>query len=317
MMASMPTALPAISGCNNIVKDPDLNYGLTMLSYGAGQDSTAILYKIIYDHAFRNIYIHGHLIVVMSDTGNEHPDTYNHVEYTKELCMKNGIDFVFITSDMGYHGNTWPDLKSRYKSNDTIGSKAYPKTCTDNLKLKPIYHYLEKYIGDNAGYPIGRKQAIKGYAEDHGKIQVIIGIAKGEEKRVAPDDGVFPWMRKGIKRSYPLITIGYDRKSCQDYAKSVGEPVPIPSNCMICPFLNDAELLWLYRFYPEQYEEWVELEKNKIEANMHAGKKNFGVWGRKLLPEVLTIALAKFDNWSDERLQEYKMSHGHNLQTRY
>ena len=124
-------------------------------------------------------------------------------------------------------------------------------------------------------------------------------------------------MRASIQREYPLIDIGYDRKACQDYSKEMGHPVPLPSNCRICPFMNEAELLWLYRFYPEEYEEWVELEQNKIQKHLEVGEKNFGVWGRKLLPEVLTIAQQKYGHWSDEQLQEYKMSHGHNLMTKY
>jgi len=312
-----PLSVPVVPGCNNIIGTPDLSDGLTMLSYGAGQDSTAILYKIIYDSSFREKYIRGHLLVVMSDTGNEHPDTYIHVSYSKKVCEEHGIDFVFLTNDMGYHGNTWPDLLSKYRMNNSIGSKAYPKTCTDNLKLKPIYRYLEEFIGNNAGYPIGQKRAIKGYAEDHGKTRVIIGIAKGEEKRVAKEDAVFPWMRRGIERSYPLIDIGFNRKACQNYMREVGHPVPPPSNCMVCPFLDEVELLWLYRFYPDHYQEWVELEQNKINANLHAGEKNYGVWGRKLLPEVLAISQDKYSDWTDEQLMEYKMSHGHNLNSKY
>ena len=86
---------------------------------------------------------------------------------------------------------------------------------------------------------------------------------------------------------------------------------------MICPWMNEVELLWLYRFYPEEYEEWVELEENKIQAHLDAGEKNYGVWGRKLLPEVLTIAQEKYGLWTDDQLQEYKMSHGHNLMSKY
>lgn len=294
-----------------------LGNGLTILSYGAGQDSTAILYRLVYDKDYYDRFVRGELIVIMADTGNEHPETYEHVGYSTAFCKKHGIPFTFITTEMGYHGNTWPNLTDRYKSNNSIGSKAYPKTCTDNLKLKPIYRFVEQFIGENAGYPIGRKRAIKGYADDHGKIQVIIGIAKGEEGRVADDNNTFPWMKRAVKRSYPLIETGFDRVKCQEYIKSVGHPVPLPSNCMMCPFMNEAELLWLYRFYPKEYELWVHLEKNKIQANLHAGDKNYGVWGRKLLPEVLEIAQQKFGDWDDERLHEYKMSHGHNLMTKY
>jgi len=44
---------------------------LTVLSYGAGQDSTAILYKIIYD-----------------------PATYRYIEHVQKLCKEHKIDYM-------------------------------------------------------------------------------------------------------------------------------------------------------------------------------------------------------------------------------
>ncbi len=52
------------------------NKALTVLAFGGGQDSTAILYRIALDKAFRSRYVKGDLLVLMSDTGNEHPHTY-------------------------------------------------------------------------------------------------------------------------------------------------------------------------------------------------------------------------------------------------
>ena len=57
--------------------------------------------------------------------------------------------------------------------------------------------------------------------------------------------------------------------------------------------------------------------ENKIDAHKEAGKKNYGVWGRKLLPEVLKEAQTKYEHWSDEKLHSHKMNHGHNLMTKY
>lgn len=51
---------------------------LTVLSYGGGQDSTALILKVIHDESFRAKYIPGDFIVVMADTGNEHKET---IEY--------------------------------------------------------------------------------------------------------------------------------------------------------------------------------------------------------------------------------------------
>ncbi|MGB3062773.1 hypothetical protein [Sphingobacterium thalpophilum] len=87
---------------------------LTVLSFGAGQDSTCLLYKFALDKEFRERWIKGRLIVIMSDTGNEHPHTYNHINFIETFCAINDIPFYFITPDLGYHPNTWQSLQGGY-----------------------------------------------------------------------------------------------------------------------------------------------------------------------------------------------------------
>jgi 3'-phosphoadenosine 5'-phosphosulfate sulfotransferase (PAPS reductase)/FAD synthetase len=296
---------------------------LTVLSFGGGQDSTAILYKYIYDADFRAKYAPEDFLVIMSDTGDEHASTYKHVRDIELLCKEHSIAFVLITEDMGYHGS-WGNLRSFYRRTNTIGSKAYPKTCTDKLKLRPIYNYLENHLmqtyGENLVYS-SRKTVYHSFAEEHGKIDVLLGIAKGEEKRLpdpAKADKLPKWQQASINKVYPLIDLGMDRQACQDYIRSVGHTVPTPSNCVLCPWMNEIELVYLHRFHRTDYEEWVELENNKIQANLHMGDKNLGVWGSKApLPEWLKVAVKKYGHMSDEELQEYKMSHGHCVASKY
>lgn len=76
---------------------------LTLLSYGAGQDSSTILLEIIHNPEFREKYVSGHLVVVMSDTGNEHDYTYRIAKEMQELCKIHNIPFFILTNDMGYH----------------------------------------------------------------------------------------------------------------------------------------------------------------------------------------------------------------------
>src|SRR5690606_12029267 len=119
---------------------------ITLLSFGGGQDSTCILYKIILDPAFRAKWVRGQLIVVMANTGNEHPHTYRHIRYINQLCKKHGIEFHFLTSKMGYHPTTWKSLIHQFKRNNTVMSVAFPRSCSDNLKIKPLYNFLDHYI---------------------------------------------------------------------------------------------------------------------------------------------------------------------------
>ena len=75
---------------------------LTVLSFGGGQDSTAILLKLIRDPGFKAKYAPGDFLVVMADTGNEHTATTDHVQYTQELCKVNDMEFVFIALKDGF-----------------------------------------------------------------------------------------------------------------------------------------------------------------------------------------------------------------------
>ena len=294
---------------------------LTMLSFGGGQDSTAILYKIVFDPIFRRTYASGDLVVVMSDTGDEHKETYEHVEFVKKFCEEHGVTFIHLQPDMGYHGRTWQSLRGQYELNNTVGSKAFPKSCTDKLKIYPIYNFLSDYVNDK--YLFGestpyRKKSLYEFVDRYDKIDVLLGIASGEEKRINKSDPskLAKWMTVCLNKVYPLVDLEMDRQACQDYIESVGMKVPPPSNCILCPFMSEIELLWMWRFIPEDFNQWVIYEQNKINRDPEK-ENNLGVWGKRMLPEVLERAKEKYGHMSDDELQEYKMSHGHCVMSSY
>lgn len=293
---------------------------LSVLSFGAGQDSTTLLLQYIYDEEFRKRYAPNNFIVVFADTGNEHPHTYKHLAHVKLMCDEHDIVFVHITPNMGYHGNGWNTLTEQYRLHDSIGSKGYPKTCTARLKLDPIYKYLEDFIADNYELPRGRKRAFKAFSRIFGKINILIGIAKGEEVRVAEpftkEDGL--WKLMSLENKYPLIDMDMNRQSCQEYNRRYFDYDVKPSNCMMCPYTSLQELLWLHRFEPETFEEWCELEENKFRKWEHKGDKNIGVWAQwnkeedrpYTLRDALRDAGKQFGHWTDEDLHSYKLNHG-------
>ncbi len=292
---------------------------LTVLSFGSGQDSTAILYKLIYDPDFRKKYAPCRLIVIMADTNNEHLETIKNTEHVKEICRQKGIPFFFLTGDMGFTSKSWSQgLIAFYEAKNAVGSKAFPKTCTDKLKITPIYNFLDKWIHETYNTEkVGRKQAIKEFTKKT-KIDVLIGIAAGEESR-ASENGNSPhkWFNDSINKIYPLMDLNWNRKACQEYILEINQPLPPPSNCILCPFMSLQELLFLYYTMPEWYHRWVKIEQNKINANLHMGDKNLGVWGKKLLPEILIEAKEKFGYMTIEELHDYKMSHGHCVKSKY
>jgi 3'-phosphoadenosine 5'-phosphosulfate sulfotransferase (PAPS reductase)/FAD synthetase len=300
---------------------------LTVLSDGAGQDSWTILLKLALDPAFRQEYAPDDLVVVHADTGNEHPDTYLHVERIEAFCKLHGIEYHNLTADKGYHRGNWVSLQSFYEAKNAIGSKAYPKTCTDNLKIQPIYRWLTQWIQERY-FPgrtnlLDRKKSLYEFVAKYGKIQVLIGIAADEAPKrikVVPEGEESPeavWMQKNILKIYPLIDLDYNRQACQTYIQSVGQTVPPPSNCVLCPFKSSIEILWTHMTYPESFQYWVVLEANKIAANLDKGEKNLGVFGRKLLPQVLAEAQIKYASMTYEEIDEYRMSHGHCVSSSY
>lgn len=305
---------------------------LTVLCYGCGQDSTTLLYRYALDEEFRRKFAPNRFLVLMAETGDEHPATYEHLAFTKEFCKQHGIEFVHITPEMGYHSQNWQSLRGFYRAMGCCGSKAFPKTCTDRLKLQPIYKFLEDWLEGQYGVAAGKKKGYVDFARRHGRIRMIIGIAKGEESRMAdPSQETQLWKRHAIEMSYPLVELGLDRAGCQAYMKEVDLPCPPPSNCILCPFLSEIELLYLYRFMHADYLDWVEIEAVKLAKNSHMNavevtdkkgriktvNKNYGVWGEKTLPQKMKEVLEKYGTMTDEQLRDYKMSHGHCVASKY
>jgi len=313
--------------------------GLTILSFGAGQDSSFILYMMITFKWFRDKYVKGKLIVVFSDTGNEYRYTYDHILYIQDLCRKHGIEFYFL-SQSPYHPRTWKSLEHQYQRNDNIMSLTGSRSCTDKLKIQPIYNFLDHYIaqeyyGYSSDKPTKGKHYIKRFACDNGKIRVIIGIAHGEERRIKkPSKKAMKgmqrtlhkqwkhpiplWFREGIEKCYCLVDELISRWDIHEQTEQMGFVLPFPSNCRFCPYITKQELLWMYRFQPWDFLMWAHYEKRKLTKWACKGSENHGVKGEgKTLDEILKEAIAEYGDWSDDQLTEYKMSHGHCVMSSY
>lgn len=289
---------------------------ITVLSMGGGQDSVAILYMLAWRPGFREKYVgDSDLLVVMSDTGNEHKETYEYVHsHVADVCKVAKAEWHFLTPSMGFHPKNWESLQGYFAHYKAIGCKAYPKSCTDKLKLVPIYRFLERYVGRRYGFKVGRKQAIYDYKGKFGRIKVMIGITIEEaDRRIGDRSGEPRWSQVCIDKVYPLVDLKMTRADCQNVITSFGRPVPLPSNCMMCPFVSPVELLWLWTFRREEYDKWVKFEADKLERCKDLGNKNYGVNGLKTLPQVLAEAQFKYANWTNEKLWEYKMTHGHGV----
>lgn len=290
---------------------------LTMLSFGGGQDSFAMLYSFIHDKEFRSKYAPNDFIVVMSDTGNEHPYTYEAVKEAKKLCEDNNIHFMFLTPNMGYHTPGWQTLKDNMRRNKTIlGASLNSKPCTASLKINVVDKYMYEWMCNKYGFEHkDNKKSWELYMKKFGtKARVIIGFAKDEEVRVLRSLKGHTFLPKYkqmyMQYTYPLIEEGWNRATAQKIILKYRDKIMPPSNCMICFYQSDHELMWLERFYPDEFADWVSLEKAKLDRFKDA-PKNYGVYGAITLTEKLAKVKEKLGNLTDEQLWEYKLSHGH------
>ena len=278
---------------------------------------------------FKRMYPSEKTIVVMSDTGNEHPHILEHVQFISAYCKEKGIEFYFLTPDMGFHSEAWSSLDHQYDKNQRVGSAAFPQTCTDNLKVKPIDRFIAHYI--RTWYPLPIKpgsqnaSVFKAFARKYGNLNLMIGFGADEGHRVknAKDLRYDPkWKIDSINRIYPLMELRIGRIEVQNYIKSKNLNLPYPSNCMKCFYMSLQELLWLWSNFPNVFIDWERQEQNKLNNPKDAGrvaegKPIYGVFGRKTLREKLNQAIAKFGQMSDVELNEYKMSHGHCVKSKY
>lgn len=318
----------------------DATRPITVLSHGLGQDSTALNLLAAYSDSFRNRFITGDLIAVHGATENEHAETYAFLPLMRAFCEKWAIPFFYLHGSLGYHTGDWArGLAAQYEAHDSIGMMT-TRSCTDSLKISPIYKFIDEYIGRRYQFVWGKKKALRSYFAKFGKLPVLIGFSADESQRVATNNQLAldlgrhnkkdkspAWMRDCVDRRYPLIDLNMNRAACQAYIRDAGFTVPVPSNCRFCHFANPEELLWKSITIPDDFAHWQRLEANKVAK--HAGRlgedgkpaANNGVKGAKMLGQIVTETRLKYAHLSDAELRafldDYRMSHGHCVSTSY
>jgi hypothetical protein len=313
---------------------------ITVLSFGGGQNSAALLQLALHDASFRERFLDGDLLVVMADTGAEHPETIAYVEEVKALCAERGIPFLHVTPDLGFHTGSWAKgLVGQYEATATVGSVGFQASCTDSLKIAPLYKAIEAWISREYGFPTGRgKLALKEYVRVFGrKLPVWIGFGAEERHRLPASaaqlglDGILPkekprylWFEECIASVYPLVELGMDRAACQSYIASLGATDPPPSLCLYCHWKSHAEVEWMRRLMPDKLQLWLALERRKLDVwegrvSKKSGLpiKNNGVKGSKTLETFVAEAEEMYRSWTTEQLKEHIFSHGHTVNARY
>ena len=197
---------------------------LNIVSFGAGQNSTAMIIKM---------YNKGIKIdkIIFADVGNEMPETYVFLKEFREWCIKRSLEFVEIKSKLG-------TIKEYYTERKMIPYRMF-RHCTHKFKIIPMNDYIKEIYGIKE------------------PINMFMGIASDEKHRAGKIKG-----RKQFTHKFPLIEWEVDRKKCIEIIKKEGLSVPVKSGCYFCPFQPKRAWINLFEKHPELFQESIDFEKN-------------------------------------------------------
>ena len=236
----------------------------TALSWGGGQQSTAILVAstlglTISGYAFPRLDL-----AVFANTGSESQDTYTAIERVAEWARKRGADVRIIegshirrgktlglpslgdltvarvTGDPRLDGKTTPQLPAFTKNPGGTRGRLN-KDCTWDLKSVPI------------------DQAVRRAAKDAGKrntVTQLIGFGIEEVHRMRSN----PHAKEGWTTAFPLIRAKMNRGATQTLCQEHLGFVPPPSACVFCPFRGVAGWRELRDHHPEDWSEVLRVD---------------------------------------------------------
>lgn len=190
-------------------------------SVSGGKDSLYML-KLIMTHP--NEYILDG--VIHYELENDFPFIKDVIDYMQEECEKRNIKFVRIKPR-----KKWIDLYNKY---------GYP---------------MRTLRWCNAQYKLDALKQLKEYLKQQNKYLVsYVGICKDEVKRIKEDNNII----------YPLVDYGIVEKDILEWAKL--QPIfndyykyNRRCGCMCCPLASIDNLVYTKKYYPNEYNYYMNL----------------------------------------------------------
>lgn len=190
---------------------------LTVVSYGAGTNSTAELVEMVVREEQVDL-------ITFADTGGERPETYAYLEMFSKWLVAHGMPPI-VTVRKGGRQET---LEENCHRMNMLPSVAYGfKSCSQKYKGEPQDAYCNKWEPAIEAWKAGQK------------VVRCIGYDADEPHRAKfYEDKKFIWR-------YPLLEWGMGREECIQTILRAGLPLPGKSSCFFCPNSKPHEILSL------------------------------------------------------------------------
>ena len=230
-------------------------YDLSVLSLGAGVQSSTVLFKSL------NNEIKMPDVIIFADTGNEPKEVYKYLDYLKGVVgnkipmhivkKSNIVDDALAEREYGTNKGfiTMPVFAIDDYGKKSIGRRQ----CTNDYKIQPIHKEVRKILG------------VKSLRNKN--VEMIMGISTDEIQRAKKPHSY--WQIN----YYPLIELNMTRHDCKHYATTIGIKKPPRSACIVCPYHSNDEWQHLKDNYPSEFAQAVEFDKSI--RNVKDGVQNY------------------------------------------
>lgn len=211
---------------------------ITVQSFGAGVQSTALLYLAVEGKVPRPD------VCIFSDTGWEPAPVYEHLSMCRDVMVAAGIGFEMVSA-----GNIRTDMEEAISGRTTRaenppffsdGGMLFRK-CTRHYKARPL---------DKAVNTLRRERAADAVVQ-------VFGISLDEMGRMR----LPPQNKQWLSYEYPLVSaLRWSRSHCIEYLASIGVSAP-KSACVCCPYRSDSGWREMRDSDPESWSEAVEFDR--------------------------------------------------------